>query len=138
MMKAEPQQFAQLQEEMGNLTCINKIPSFPWGEYLSLSIDQQENIFALQNRWNKAVESLFFKGFTREAGKLVMKSQEEGSMDANGEKGYLFDTSTTNYFKKHLQAGNGASLFFCVYPTVYGTYKFLLKQQHKSEANDFL
>jgi hypothetical protein len=138
MMKAEQQHVAEIQEAMSNLAGVNKTPFFPWGEYLSLTINQREDIINHQNRWNKAVKSLLLSGFTNGSDKLKMKTEEEGIMDSTGPRDYLLDTTITEYFKKHVQAGNGSNLFAYVYPPTLGTYEFLVKAQHESEAKDYL
>jgi hypothetical protein len=42
------------------------------------------------------------------------------------------------YFRKLVKAGNGTNLFAYVDSPINGTFKFLLKAQHDSEAKEYL
>jgi hypothetical protein len=123
VMRADPENIPRLQEEMNKLNANNTVPFFHWGEYLSLTMDQKENVINHQNKWNANVRNLLLTGFTSIADKIPMKSKDETDMDTNNPvSGYLLETNITEYFRKHVAAGNGKKLFSYVYQPINGTY----------------
>jgi hypothetical protein len=139
VMRADPENVERLQEEMNKLNETKSVAFFHWGEYLSLTTEQREDIINHQNKWNANIRSLLLSGFTNNADEHPMKSEDESVMNTNTTiTDYLYETNVTDYFRKHVAAGNGTRLFAYVYPPVKGTYEFLVKVQHESEAKDYL
>jgi hypothetical protein len=77
VMRADPENIPRLQEEMNKLNSNNTVPFFHWGEYLSLTMEQKENVINHQNKWNANVRSLLLQGFTTNADKHSMKTKDE-------------------------------------------------------------
>jgi hypothetical protein len=139
MMKADPDDVLMLQEEMAKLsTGVNKIPFFQWGEYLALSKEQKISLVNHQLKWHSAFRSVILKGFKENIDDIKMKLEEDTAMETNAPADYLIQTSVVNYFRKHVQAGNGTNLFAYVYAPINGTIEFLIKAQHDSEAKEYL
>ena len=138
VMRADPENVLRLQEEMQKLNDDKTVSFFNWGEFLSVTTEQREDIIIHQNKWNSNVRSLLLKGFTNIADTFPMKSYDEEDMEtSNKDKDFLYETNITNYFKNHVYAGNGSKLFAYVYPLTNGTYEMLVKQQNESEAKDY-
>jgi hypothetical protein len=140
MMKADPEDVETLQEEMLHLsTGPNKVAFFPWGEYLALTKEQKTNIVHHQLKWHGAFRSVILKGFRDNCENIMMKTEEESAMETNEPStDYLLQTTVTQYFRKHVQAGNGTNLFAYVYPPIAGTIEFIIKAQHDSEAKEYI
>jgi hypothetical protein len=140
MMKADPEDVEMLQEEMSRLsTGPNKVAFFPWGEYLALTKEQKTNIVHHQLKWHGAFRSITLKGFRPNCENINMKTPEETDMETNEQStDYLLQTTVTQYFRKHVPAGNGTNLFAYVYPPIAGTIEFIIKAQHDSEAKEYL
>jgi hypothetical protein len=140
MMKADPEDVEILQEEMSRLsTGPNKVSFFPWGEYLALTKEQKTNIVHHQLKWHGAFRSVILKGFKENCESIIMKTEDEATMETNEpSQDYLLQTTVTQYFRKHVSAGNGTNLFAYVYTPIAGTIEFIVKAQHDSEAKEYL
>ena len=139
MMRADSENVTTLQEEMRKLNDKKTLAFFHWGEFLSLTQEQRESIINHQNKWNKNIRSLLLTGFTSNPDSHPMKTIDEEDMDTNTvTSDFLYSTSVTEYFRKYVKTGNGNNLFAYVYPPTCGTYEFLVKAQHESEAKDYL